>query len=171
MRYDGAKYTSYTASATPLLNTDRGKPTSVSTSKRDGSLSASTILRFGFRHIAVDHLDNGLKRSEFHHGVWDLTAPERVQALVEAFARINYQYRLFPLKKSVAYPAVPSLAVIVDSPLKVPDANGGIVVCIRTLTASNGQRAMSAKNSAEALAVKYKEVLYRYAMSSPARSE
>lgn len=56
--------------------------------------------------------------------------------------------------RSKAYPAVPSLAVIVDKPENVPLANGGIVVCMRTLTASNGQRAMSAMNSAEALAAR-----------------
>jgi hypothetical protein len=55
---------------------------------------------------------------------------------------------------SQTYPAVPSLPVIVEIPLNVPVANGGIVVCMRTLTASNGQRPISAKNSAEALAAK-----------------
>ena len=52
------------------------------------------------------------------------------------------------------HPAVPSLAVIVERPLKVPVANGGMVVCMRTLTASKGQRAKSAMNSADALAVR-----------------
>ena len=55
---------------------------------------------------------------------------------------------------------MPSLAVIVDIPLKAPVAKGGMVVCIRTLTASNGQSARSAMASAEALAVRYNEVLY-----------
>ena len=59
-----------------------------------------------------------------------------------------------------AHPAVPSLAVIVEIPLNVPEAKGGMVVCIRTFTASNGQSAISARNSADALAVRYKEVLY-----------
>ena len=55
---------------------------------------------------------------------------------------------------ALTYPAVPSLPVIVEIPLNVPVANGGIVVCILTLTASKGHRAMSAKNSAEALAAR-----------------
>ena len=38
-------------------------------------------------------------------------------------------------------------------------------VWIRTLTASMGQRAMSAKNSADALAARYNVVLHKYAFS------
>jgi len=52
----------------------------------------------------------------------------------------------------------------------VPVNVGGIVVCIRTLTASKGQRPTSAMNSAEADAVKYSTVLYLAAASSPANS-
>ena len=51
-------------------------------------------------------------------------------------------------------PPKPSLAVIVLIPSRVPFAKGGIVVCMRTFTASKGQSAISAKNSAEALAAK-----------------
>jgi len=36
---------------------------------------------------------------------------------------------------------------------------------MRTLTASIGHRAMSAKNSAEALAARYSDVLHKYAFS------
>ena len=57
-------------------------------------------------------------------------------------------------KLHATHPAVPSLPVIVEIPLNVPVAKGGMVVCIRTLTASKGQRARSAMNSAEALAVR-----------------
>lgn len=57
-------------------------------------------------------------------------------------------------QESCSYPAVPSLPVIIEIPLNVPLAKGGIVVCIRTLTASKGQRATSAIISAEALAVR-----------------
>lgn len=52
------------------------------------------------------------------------------------------------------YPAVPSLPVMVEIPLNVPLAKGGMVVCIRTFTASNGHRATSAMSSAVALAVR-----------------
>lgn len=75
-----------------LPNTHREEPTGVSSSKRNSSLGASAILGFGFRHVAVDHLDNGLERSELHHCIWDLTAPERVQAFIEADAGFNHQY-------------------------------------------------------------------------------
>jgi len=69
-----------------------------------------------------------------------------------------------------AHPAVPSFPVMVVIPAKVPVVNGGMVVCIRTLTASNGQSATSAINSADALAVRYREVFQRRALSSPTMS-
>jgi hypothetical protein len=31
----------------------------------------------------VHHFDDGFEGSEFHHGVWDLATPERIDALVE----------------------------------------------------------------------------------------
>ena len=62
--------------------------------------------------------------------------------------------RILKCSKGQTYPALPSLPVIVEIPENVPEAKGGIVVCIRTFTASKGQRAMSAKNSAEALAAR-----------------
>jgi hypothetical protein len=68
------------------------------------------------------------------------------------------------------YPAVPSLLVIRLMPSNVPVAKGGMVVCMRTLTASNGQSAMSAKNSAEALAARYTDVFQWAAFSGPTRS-
>lgn len=57
------------------------------------------------------------------------------------------------------YPDVPSFATTADIPPNVERNSGGIDVCVLTFTASNGQSAMSAINSAEALAVKYKAVL------------
>ena len=51
-------------------------------------------------------------------------------------------------------PAIPSVEVILFQPSRVPRANGGIVVCMRTLIASHGQRRISAKNSAEAEALR-----------------
>ena len=52
--------------------------------------------------------------------------------------------------------------------LKVEGKPG--MVWIRTLTASIGLNAISAKNSAEAEAAKYRAVLYTKAFSSPIRS-
>ena len=72
----------------------------------------------------------------------------------------NSIYSQYQGQTAHTHPAVPSLAVIVEIPLNVPEAKGGMVVCIRTLTASNGQSAISARNSAEALAARYREVLY-----------
>lgn len=57
-------------------------------------------------------------------------------------------------KQACPYPAVPSFPVMVEIPLNVPLANGGMVVCMRTLTASKGHKAMSAINSADALALR-----------------
>jgi len=68
------------------------------------------------------------------------------------------------------YPAVPSVEVILLQPSKVPRAKGGIVVCIRTLIASQGHKRISAKNSAEAEAARYNVVRYLWAFSSPAKS-
>lgn len=60
----------------------------------------------------------------------------------------------FPKKQAYPYPAVPSFPVMVEIPLNVPLANGGIVVCMRTFTASKGHKATSAMNSADALALR-----------------
>jgi hypothetical protein len=51
-------------------------------------------------------------------------------------------------------PAAPSLATTLEIPWKVPVKVGGMVVCMRTLTASKGQSAMSARNSALAEAAR-----------------
>lgn len=69
-----------------------------------------------------------------------------------------------------AYPDTPSLEITLESPVNVPLKSGGMVVCMRTLTDSNGQRATSAMNSADALAVRYSEVFHRFAFSTPTRS-
>src|SRR5690348_8901266 len=55
-------------------------------------------------------------------------------------------------------------------PEKVPVAKGGMVVCILTLIASNGQRATSAMSSADADAARYTAVLYFCAASGPTTS-
>jgi hypothetical protein len=54
---------------------------------------------------------------------------------------------MFDLVK-MTYPLMPSLATILLMPSLIVFANGGIVVCMRTFTASNGQRKRSARNSA-----------------------
>lgn len=54
----------------------------------------------------------------------------------------------------VPYPPTPSLETTLEMPVKVDLKSGGMVVCMRTLTASKGHRAMSAINSADALAVR-----------------
>jgi hypothetical protein len=55
----------------------------ITTSERDSSLGALAIIRFLARKTVVDHFNNGFKRGEFHHRIWDLTSPERIQALVK----------------------------------------------------------------------------------------
>lgn len=69
--------------------------------------------------------------------------------------RLNFhEHERFLWKKGFSYPAVPSFPVMVEIPLNVPLANGGMVVCMRTLTASKGHKATSAMNSADALALR-----------------
>ena len=55
----------------------------ITSSERDRSLSAFAIIRLLTWKTHVDHLNNSFEGCEFHHGVRDLTSPERVQALVE----------------------------------------------------------------------------------------
>ena len=43
-----------------------------------------SVFRFRFGKSRVNVLDNPFKRREFHHGVRDLSSPERLQALVQA---------------------------------------------------------------------------------------
>lgn len=58
------------------------------------------------------------------------------------------------MKLSVAHPAVPSFATIELMPAMAPGNSDGIVVCIRTFTASKGHRPTSAMASAVALAAR-----------------
>jgi len=62
------------------------------------------------------------------------------------------------------YPHHPSPCSILGKPSRNVVANPGWV-CMRTLRASIGHKAMSAKNSAEALAARYSDVLHIYAFS------
>lgn len=80
-----------------------------------------------------------------------MSAPKRVETFVETTRVSNWTSYSISL---AIYPAVPSFAVMELIPWKVPVKVGGTVVCMRTLTASKGQRPISAKNSAEAEAVR-----------------
>lgn len=60
----------------------------------------------------------------------------------------------------MAYPPTPSVDMTSLSPVNVDRKSGGIVVCERTLTDSNGQSATSAISSAEALATRYSDVFH-----------
>ena len=65
---------------------------------------------------------------------------------------------------SYTYPHMPSSFRSLGTPSRKVLAYPGCV-WILTLMASNGHRAMSAKNSAEALAARYSDVLHRYDFS------
>lgn len=52
------------------------------------------------------------------------------------------------------HPPTPSFPVMDEIPCIVPVKAGGMVVCIRTLTASNGHKPTSAMNSADAEAAR-----------------
>lgn len=159
----------------------------------DAGLGGLGVVGFFAGEVAVDGFDDGFEGGELHHGVGDLAAPKGVEAFVEAADRRGWlglaamgrtgavkggtreresgEKREAKWANGETYPATPSLPVMTERPENVPLAKGGMVVCMRTLTASKGQRARSAMNSAEALAARYSEVLYLYARSSPARSE
>lgn len=68
------------------------------------------------------------------------------------------------IPRQMTNPQSPSSRRIFGAPSLRVRAKPGCV-WMRTLTASIGHSAMSAKNSAEALAAKYKEVLHRYDFS------
>ncbi|CRK33352.1 hypothetical protein BN1708_001040 [Verticillium longisporum] len=55
----------------------------IATGKGDAGLGALAVVALLARQAVVDHLDNGLERCKLHHGVGDLTTPERVEALVQ----------------------------------------------------------------------------------------
>lgn len=74
------------------------------------------------------------------------------------------------IHKKESYPFTPSSLRILGNPSRRVDDHPSCV-WILTLTASMGQRAMSAKNSAEALAARYSDVLHRYAFSWKIQSE
>lgn len=67
MRHDGAKNTCQ-----------------VTTSKGHSRLRALAVITLLAREASVDHFDNGLKGSELHHGIGDLSSPQRVETLVQA---------------------------------------------------------------------------------------
>ena len=55
----------------------------VTTNEGDTGLLALGVVVLGTGESSIDHFDDSLEGGEFHHGVWDLTSPERVDALVE----------------------------------------------------------------------------------------
>ena len=129
----------------------------VSTRERNCCLSTLVVVGLVSRQAMVDHFDDCFKRGELHHGVGDLAAPEWVQTLVQAgwtpISTLDLNFILTVIC-GWTYPDTPSLETTEEIPLKVPLRSGGMVVCMRTLTASKGHRATSAMNSAEALAVR-----------------
>lgn len=80
-----------------------------------------------------------------------MTTPERVEALVQT--AVISAFSKSWIERNV-YPATPSCLITLLIPSLKVFAKGGNVVCIRTLIASNGHSAISARNSALALAAK-----------------
>ena len=60
----------------------------VTTDEGDTSLLALGVIVLGTWESGVDHLNDGLEGGEFHHGVWDLSAPKRIDTLVETARRV-----------------------------------------------------------------------------------
>lgn len=66
------------------MGDDRAKNTGqVTTSESDKGLSALAVISLLARKITINGRDDGFKGGEFHHGVWNLPAPESVQTLVQ----------------------------------------------------------------------------------------
>merc|ERR1719234_3007996 len=108
----------------------------ISSSKCDHQLlRLAALVSWLGHHIGVNRLNSSLEASKLHHGVGNLTTPEGHEGLVE------------PLRPSARYR-------VGAAPLSVVGKVPSFEVCILTLTASIGLRAMSAKNSAEADAAK-----------------
>lgn len=106
--------------------------------------------------VSVQEFEGLFEAGELHHCVWDLTHPEWHETLVEGVDALFLHHlgescedfhilMIFPERKTE------------NSPSRRVLANPG-VVWILTLAASNGDKAMSAKNSAEAEAAKYNPV-------------
>ena len=55
----------------------------VAAQERDAGLLVDVEGVFGLAQCLVDVLDRLLERRELHHRVWDLSAPEWVQAFVQ----------------------------------------------------------------------------------------
>lgn len=119
----------------------------VTTCESNSGLRGFGILVFGLGEGLVDHFDNSLERGEFlQQSVWSIQPPCVPDLTIIVYGICLAQSGPIPLYN----PPTPSAATILLMPSKVPLAKGGIVVCIRTFTASNGHSPMSAKNSADA---------------------
>ena len=125
------------------------------------SLNQFSIFVFFLGEFRVDILNNPLERSKLHHSIRNLSPPKRLKPLIQP--TINPLSQKTPTKNAQdqrlpgwgdPYPAMPSVDVTLFQPSRVPLAKGGIVVCMRTLIASQGQRRTSAMSSAEAEAAR-----------------
>jgi len=94
---------------------------------------------------------------------WNLKPPAK-QTSKMVIASTNAAIYNKATTPASTYPHQPSPCIILGAPSRRVVANPGCV-CMRTFTASIGQRAISAKNSADALAARYSDVLHRYAFS------
>lgn len=56
---------------------------SITSNEGDSGLGSLAVVALATGQTVVNHLNNGLERSELHHGVRDLATPERIETLVE----------------------------------------------------------------------------------------
>jgi hypothetical protein len=70
----------------------------ITAAKTDQRLSALSILLFLLRKVVIDGLDDGFKASELHHGVWDLSSPQRNHSLIQSAPPLLLDYRIDPLE-------------------------------------------------------------------------
>ena len=78
--------------STNQTRTPAVRHTSITSGERNSSLGASSVVRFLPRHITIYHLNNRLERGKFHHGVRNLSTPQRVQPFVKPVWPNQKQY-------------------------------------------------------------------------------
>lgn len=135
-------------------------------------LLQGVVRLLGLAELLVDLLDRLLERRELDH-LHDTTL---ASAFPPVFILHLRKIREEDQNKLTVYgiclpqsgtnplysPASPSFATTLLTPSRMFAAYGGSVVCMRTLTASHGHSAMSARNSALALAPRYTIVLFAF---------
>ena len=66
-----------------MTDDSASNPRNVPPQERDPRLLKGVVALLGLSQRGVDIVDSRLEGRKFHHGIWDLSAPKRLQALVQ----------------------------------------------------------------------------------------